>query len=49
MFQYRHAWVILCNVGEADIFERGRYISALGHVRMLTLSSYVLVASINTI
>ena len=49
MFEYRHAWLILCNVGEVYIFEHGRYISALEHTRMLILSSYILLACINTI
>ena len=47
MFQYRDARVFLCNVGEVYIFEFGCYISALGHVRVLILSSYVLLACIN--
>ena len=34
---------------EIVIFEHSCYISALGHVRMLTLSSYVLLACINAI
>ena len=33
MFEYRHACVILCNVGY--FFGHGRYISALEHFRML--------------
>ena len=45
IFQYRYA----CNVGEVYIFEHGLYISALEHARMLILSEYVLLASINTI
>ena len=41
--------VILCSVGEVIIFEHGCYISALEHVRMLILSSYVLLACINAV
>ena len=37
------------SVGEVIIFEHGRYISALEHIRMLIFSSYVLLACINTI
>ena len=48
-FQYRYARVILCNVGQVITFEHGRYISALKHIRMLILSSCVLLACINTI
>ena len=44
MFQYRYARLILCSVGEVIIFEHGCYISALEHVRMLILSSYVLLS-----
>ena len=40
MFHYHNALGILCNVGEVNIFEHGRYISALEHVRMLILRSY---------
>ena len=49
MFQYRYAWVILCNVGEVIIFKQQCYISALEHIRMLILNSYVLLACISTI
>ena len=49
MFQYRYARVILCSVGEVIIFRYLGYISALKHIRMLILSSYVLLACINTI
>ena len=49
MFQYRYAWVILWVVGEGIIFEHGRYISALAHIRMLISSIYVLLECINTI
>ena len=49
LFQYRYTWVILYSVGEVIIFEHGCYISALEYVRMLILSSYVLLACINTI
>ena len=48
MFQYRFARVILYIV-EVIIFEHGCYISALEYIRMLMLSSYVLVAGIDTI
>ena len=41
MFQYRHSKVILCNVGEDNIFEHGCYISALEHVRIYILGNYV--------
>ena len=47
MFQYRYAPVILCNAGKVYIFELKCYISALGHVRVLILSSYGLLACIN--
>ena len=40
---------ILCSVGKVIIFEHGCHISALKQVRMLILSSYVLLASINPI
>ena len=49
IFQYSHAQVILCNVGQVYIFEHRLYISALEHARMLMLSDYILLASINTI
>ena len=49
MFQYRYALVLLLSLEEVIIFEHGCYISALEHVRMLILSSYVLLACINTI
>ena len=49
MFPYHYAGVILCSVGKVIIFEHGCYISALKHIRMLILSSYVLPPSINTI
>ena len=38
---------MFCNLGEVYIFELGVYISVLGHVRVLILSSYVLLACIN--
>ena len=44
MFPYRYALVILCNVGEVIIFEHGLYISGLECIRMLILSSFVLLA-----
>ena len=40
--------MILCNVGEVYIFERGLCISALEYARMLSVSSFVLLATINT-
>ena len=46
MIQYCYTLAILCSVGEVIIFEHGCYISALEHIRMLILSSYVLVACI---
>ena len=49
MFQYRYARVILRGVGEVIIFVHGYFISALAHIRMLTLSIYVLLECINTI
>ena len=48
MFQYCNALVILRGVGEVIIFEHGCYISALAHIRMIILSSYVLIQCINT-
>ena len=48
MIQYRYASVILCSVEEVIIFEHGCYISTLEHIMMLILSSYVLLACINT-
>ena len=44
-------WPIICKFAllELFLFEHGCYISALEHVRMLTLSSYVLLACINLI
>ena len=47
--QYRYARVILCSVGEGIILEHRCYISALEHISMLILNSYVLLACINTI
>ena len=50
MFQYRFACVILCNVGKVYILEIKCCISAalaLGHVRVLILSSYILLACLN--
>ena len=47
MFQYCYARVILCNEGEVYIFGLRHYITALGHVRWLILSNYVLLACIN--
>ena len=44
IFQYRYSRVILCSVGEVNIFEHGLYILALEHARMLILSNYVLLA-----
>ena len=41
--------MILCNVGAIDISELLLYISAVEHARILILSSYVFMASINTI
>ena len=41
MIQYRYSCVILCSVEEFIISENGCYISALEHIRMLKLSSYV--------
>ena len=38
IFQYRHASVILSNVGEVYIFEYWRHISALEHPKMLCSS-----------
>ena len=49
MFHYHHALGILCNEGEIYIFEHGLYISALEHVRMLILRSYLLLGYINTV
>ena len=49
MFRYRYARVILCSVGELIIFEHGRYISALEHIRTVIFSSYVFQACINII
>ena len=48
MVQYRYPRVIMCSV-EVIIIKHGRYISALEQTRMLILSSYVLLACINTI
>ena len=47
MFQYHCTSVILCSVGEINISGRECCISALEHVRILKLSSYVLLACIN--
>ena len=48
MFQYRYARVILCNVGKVYIFELKCYIcAAFEHIRMLILSSYILLACLN--
>ena len=41
--------MVLFSVGEVIISEHGCYISALEHIRMLKLSSYVLPSCINTI
>ena len=49
MIQYCYARVILCCVGKVIIFEHGCHISALEHIKTLKLSSYVLLACINTI
>ena len=49
MIQYIYSSMILCSVDEVIIFEHGCYISALEHIRMLILSSYILLACINTI
>ena len=49
LFQYRHAWMIQCNVEDVYIFKLGRYMSALEHVRMLVLSNYFLLACTNAI
>ena len=48
MFQFRYARLILCSVEEVIIFKHGRYISALEYTWMLILSSYVLLACLNT-
>ena len=40
---------ILCNVGEVIIFEHRRYISGLEEIKMVILSSYVLLACIKAI
>ena len=49
-FPYRYASVIKCNVGEVIIFEHGcHHILALERIRMFVLSSYFLLACINTI
>ena len=45
-FQYPYARVIMCNVVEVIIFEDGRCISGLEHVRILILSSHFLLACI---
>ena len=42
IFQYRYACLILCNAAEVFTFEHRRYISAMEHIRMLILISYVL-------
>ena len=39
----------MCSVGEVINFEHGCYISALEHVRMLILSSHVVLACINPV
>ena len=39
----------MCSVGKVIVFEHGCYISALEHIRILILSSCVLLACINTI
>ena len=49
MFQYHHAQVILCTVGEVYIFKHGLSISALKQARMLIFINYVLLASTNTV
>ena len=49
MFHYHHALVILRSVLHVYIFENEHLISALEHVRMPKLSSYVILACINTI
>ena len=47
--QYRCPSLIVCSVEEVIIFKHLCYISALEHIRMLILSSYVLLACINKI
>ena len=49
IFQYHYARVILYHVGEVNIFEHGLYISTLEHARMVILSNYVVLESVNTI
>ena len=49
IFQYSHARLILCNVGEVYISEHGLYILPVEHARMLILSNYVLMAPVSTI
>ena len=47
-FQYRYAWVILCSVGDVNIFEH----SAIFHFKtfmILILRSYVLLECINAV
>ena len=39
MLQYHCILVILCNVGEVYIFEHGRYVFGLEHIRVLVLSN----------
>ena len=42
MFRYPYARVILCSEEEVIIFEHGRYISALEHIRMLLAREQVI-------
>ena len=41
--------MVLCNVGIIYILEFAHYISALEHIGMIILGTYVLLASINTV
>ena len=45
IFKYRHARLILCNLGEVYMFKHGLYISSLEHARML-IGSYAPLAII---
>ena len=42
-------WVILCKVGEVNIFKYRLFISALEQARVVKLGKYVLVEVINTL
>ena len=48
IFQYHNARMILYDVGEVYIFEHGLYISTLEQARMVILSNYVILESVNT-